>query len=206
MGSMRNSVVRLAIVAVMLCCANPVAAELYENATVGFTVVKPADWQLASPGLHMENLRKTELSSREYKAALLRYATTPLVAFMKHPDSFADINPSFKVTIRPFGDLDASDPKAVLNLLIPQFRDMFHDFEVQEGPVDTEVSAIAAAYARFSYSYETSGGLAFDTTSELWIVPRDDHFFMIGAGTRSDEATGSREEIREIVNSIVIRE
>jgi hypothetical protein len=40
--------------------------------------------------------------------------------------------------------------------------------------------------------------------SELWIVPRGDYFFMIGAGTRQDEKTGTRKEIQEILKTVKI--
>jgi hypothetical protein len=36
---------------------------------------------------------------------------------------------------------------------------------------------------RVNYTHE-AGGVAWHTTSELWIVPRGDLLFIIGAGTR----------------------
>jgi hypothetical protein len=55
-----------------------------------------------------------------------------------------------------------------------------------------------------NYTMEIPDGRSFQTTSELWIVPRGDYFFMIGAGTRQDEKTGSREEIQDILASLKI--
>jgi hypothetical protein len=63
------------------------------------------------------------------------------------------------------------------------------------------VSGMKAAYARIDYTLR-AGGEEFPTASELWIVPRGDFFFILGAGTRQDEKSGSRQEIDAIVKSI----
>lgn len=51
---------------------------------------------------------------------------------------------------------------------------------------------------------DAAGIGALPITSELWIIPRGDYFFMVGAGTRQDEKTGSRKEVESILNTIVI--
>ena len=58
---------------------------------------------------------------------------------------------------------------------------------------------------KIHYSLQVPDGRTFPTTSEMWIVPKGDYFFMIGAGTRQDEKTGSRREIQQIVDSIKTR-
>ena len=68
-----------------------------------------------------------------------------------------------------------------------------------QAPTDTTVSDLSAAYMRINYTLAIPDGRTFPTTSELWIVPRGNYFFMIGAGTRQDGKTGSREEISKIL-------
>jgi hypothetical protein len=53
-----------------------------------------------------------------------------------------------------------------------------------------------------NYSMTMPDGRELPTTSELWIIPRGDYFFLIGAGTRQDESTGSKAEIEYILSSI----
>ena len=48
-------------------------------------------------------------------------------------------------------------------------------------------------------------GQAFPACSEMWILPRGDFFFLIGAGSREDERTGTREEIRGILATLKFR-
>ncbi len=85
----------------------------------------------------------------------------------------------------------------LIQMILPQFKKMFKDFIVVQAPIDVEVGGLKAAYSRFNYSLQIPDGREFPTSSELWIVPRGDYFFIIGAGTRQDEKTGSRDEIRK---------
>jgi hypothetical protein len=176
----------------------------FRSPTVGFEVTKPESWQFLTAEQNLENLKRTKLSDEEFQQLMLRYATAPLVAMMKHPEPFDDLNPSLKVNVKPFGQLKGTDPKQILSMVSVQFASIFKDYEVVEAPTDTEVSGIKSGYLRFNYSLQIPDGRTFPTTSELWIVPRGDYFFMIGAGTRQDEKTGTRKEIQEILNTVKI--
>ncbi len=176
----------------------------FESVTVGFKATKPANWQFVTAQENLENLKKVELNDAELQQLMIKYSTAPLVAMMKHPEPFDDINPSFKVNIKPLGQLRGADPKQILGLILPQLQKMFKDFKLEQEPMDTTVSGLKASYMRINYSLSIPDGRVFLTTSELWIVPRGDYFFMIGAGTRQDEKTGSRGEIKKILNSVVI--
>ena len=135
---------------------------------------------------------------------MLKYATAPLVVIAKYPEPFDDLNPSFKVNVRPFGKLKGADPKQILAMVSAQFKNVFEDYEVVQEPTDTEVSGIKSGYMKINYSIQIPDGCTFPTTSELWIVPRGDYFFMIGAGTRQEEKTGTRNEIQEILQTVRI--
>ena len=176
----------------------------FRSATVGFEVTKPKSWQFLTAQQNLENLKRTKLSNEEFHQLMLKYATAPLVAMMKHPELFDDLNPSLKVNVKPFGQLKGTDSKQILSMVSVQFASIFKDYEVVEAPTDTEVSGIKSGYLRFNYSLQIPDGRTFPTTSELWIVPRGDYFFMIGAGTRQDEKTGTRKEIQEILKTVRI--
>jgi hypothetical protein len=137
---------------------------------------------------------------------MLKYSTAPLVAIMKHPEPFDDLNPSIKVQTKPFGQLKGIDPKQILTMISGQMKSVFKDYSITQTPTDVVVSGVRSAYMRINYSLQIPDGRMFPTISELWIVPKDDYFFMIGAGTRQDESTGSRKEIQLIVESVKIRQ
>lgn len=206
-NALRRYMKTLKILVLMFVAASSAFADSsneFESVTVGFKVTRPPDWQFITAEENLDNLKKIELSDAEFQQLMLKYSTAPLVAMMKYPEPFDDLNPSFKVTIKPLGQLKDADPKKILELLLPQLQQVFDDFNLDQKPTDTKVAGLAAAYMRIHYSLAIPDGRTFPTTSELWIVPRGDYFFMIGAGTRQDEKTGSRDEIREILDSVVI--
>jgi hypothetical protein len=123
---------------------------------------------------------------------------------MKHPEPYEDLNPSFKVNIKPLGQLKGKSGKDIIGLLLPQLQKAFKDFKLVQPPMEVLVSGIKSGYVRLNYSLQIPDGTMFPTTSELWIVPRGDYFFMMGAGTRQDEKTGSRKEIVDIIQSVKI--
>lgn len=176
----------------------------FESTTVGFKLTKPTEWQFVTAEENLENLKKIQMDDKEFHQQMIKYSTVPLVALMKYPEPFDDLNPSFKVNIKPLGQLKGADPKQILNLILPQFKKVFQDFELVQEPMNTKISGLAAAYMRINYSLTIPDGRKFPTASELWIVPRGDFFFMIGAGTRQDEKTGSRKDIQNIIKSIAL--
>jgi len=176
----------------------------FESVTVGLKISKPSDWQFVSAQENLENLKRVEHGSPEFKKLMLKHTTAPLVAMAKYAEPFDDLNPSIKVNLKPLGNLDGNNPSQILNLILPQFKKSFQDFELIQEPVETKVADLKASYMRLNYSLSIPDGRSFPTTSELWIVPRGDFFFMIGSGTRQDEATGTRKEIQEILNTLVL--
>lgn len=180
-------------------------ATLFDSPTAGFQVKRPATWHFVTAEQHRENLKAIKFSDEEFHAAMQKYSTTPLVAMMKFEEPFDDVNPSFKVQIKPYGGLKGKSPAEIIGAFVPQFEKMFKDFSLIQSPTHVVVSGIKSAYMRMNYSLEIPDGRAFPTTSELWIVPHGDYFFVIGAGTRQDEKTGSREEIQRILKTVKIK-
>lgn len=178
--------------------------DVFNSPTAGFKVNKPVGWHYVTAAQNLENLKATKLSDKEFQAAMLKYATAPMVAMTKFPEPYDDLNPSFKVNIKPFGQLKGKAAKDIISLILPQFQKAFKDFELVQPPTEVEVSGIKSGYVRIHYSLQTPDGKVFPTASELWIVPRGDYFFVLGAGTRQDERTGSREEIANIIRSVKI--
>jgi len=176
----------------------------FNNPTVGFSVTKPSEWQFVTADQHMENLSKTHLNNQEMQEAMQKYATAPLVVMMRYPEPYDDLNPSFKANIKPLGNLSPDDPIAIINLMTGPMAKMFKDFKIAKPASETTVSGLKAAHISIHYSLQIPDGREFPTASDLWIVPRGKFFFVLGAGTRQDGKTGSREEIEKILSSVVI--
>ncbi len=196
--------IKLLFVLLVAVQANAANSNKFESITAEFSVLKPNDWQFITAEQNIENIKRTELNDKEFHKAMVKYSTAPLVAMMKYPEPFDDINPSFKVNIKPLGQLKGADPKKILGLILPQFEKIFQDFKLVQVPKDIKVSGHNAAYMKINYSMKIPDGRVFPTTSEMWIIPRGDYFFMIGSGTRQDEKTGTRAEIANILSSVVL--
>ncbi|MCL1480494.1 hypothetical protein MIH18_11680 [Marinobacter sp. M3C] len=180
--------------------------DVYSNPTAGFQVTKPAEWSYITAAQNMDNIKAIKLSDEEFHAAMQKYATAPLVAMAKYQEPFDDVNPSFKVNLKPFGDFKGKPPQDIISFAVPQFKNAFKNFVLVQPPTEVVVSGIKSAYARMNYTIEVPDGRSFPITSELWIVPHGDYFFMIGAGTRQDEGTGSRKEIQNILSTLKIEQ
>jgi hypothetical protein len=64
------------------------------------------------------------------------------VAMMKYPEPFDDLNPSFKVQVKPFGQFKGTDPKQILTMVSGQMKGAFKDFAITQMPTDVFVSGI----------------------------------------------------------------
>lgn len=177
---------------------------VFSNPTAGFTVTKPVGWHYVTAEQNLNNLKATQLSDKEFQAAMVKYSTTPMVAMTKYKEPYDDVNPSFKVNIKPLGQFKGKDSKEIIGVILPQFQKLFKDFVLVQPPINVTVGGISSAYTRINYTMDAAGIGALPITSELWIIPRGDYFFMVGAGTRQDEKTGSRKEVESILNTIVI--
>lgn len=176
----------------------------FRNATAGISLQKPETWVYATAAQNAENLARVKLSDAEFQSAMQKYATTPMVAMMKYPEPFEDVNPSFKLNLKPYGALKGKSAIELAQIVLGPLQSVFKDFAIAQAPVGVQVAGIESAYARVNYTLQVSDLQDFPITSEFWIVPRGDYFFLIGAGTRQDESTGTREEIAQILSSIRI--
>lgn len=177
-------------------------SDTYTNPTLGFSLVKPADWKFLTAEQNAENLARTKMKDEEFQKLVQKYASAPLVAITKYEEPYDDLNPSVKVNVRPLGNFSADKPSAILEFMGKQLETVFEDFKVVTAPEETKVAGLKAGYLKVHFSMKIPDGRSFPTCSELWVVPRGKHFFMIGAGTRQDEKTGKREEIAKILKTI----
>jgi hypothetical protein len=175
--------------------------ERVEIPTLGLSVVRPQGWTTVTAEENAQNIRSVQMDDPEFQELAARHANSPVFAISKYKEPYADLNPSFKINVRPLGGFAQSSPEDILKAAIPAMRRVSNDMEVLEGPRATEVSGRKAAYARLSYTLKAED-LAVPTVSEIWIVPKESIFFMIGAGTRADEKNGTRAEIRRVLDGV----
>ena len=80
------------IVAVSIFATSAMAegGDAFRSATAGFEITKPTEWHYLTAEQNQENLSRVELTDDEYKEALLKYATVPLVATLSRREGGAE--------------------------------------------------------------------------------------------------------------------
>ncbi len=175
---------------------------------LGFTITKPVNWQVTSAEDYFKNLdRVTTLENAEFMEMAKKYATVPLVAFSKYLEPYDDINPGIKVHFKYRESLPGfagKGPKEIIEVSLLTFEQVFKDFKIIEGPMDTDVSGIASAYVKYQYTLTIPDGRGFPACSEMWVIPRGNYFYLIVVGRRQDASTQDLEDIKQMMSSIKI--
>lgn len=65
---------------------------VFSNPTAGFTVTKPVGWHYVTAEQNLNNLKATQLSDKEFQAAMVKYSTTPMVAMTKYKEPYDDVD------------------------------------------------------------------------------------------------------------------
>lgn len=172
----------------------------FQSEIAGFKVQKPEKWHFVTAQEYTHNLDKVKLDDKTLQEKLRQYATLPLVAIMKYKEPYDDVNPSFKVNIRPLGPMDGAEPVKIIDLILPMLKQMFPDLKVKTKN-QTSVAGLKAGYSWFEYTMKLSDGKRFPISSEIWVVPRGKYFFLLGSGTKVGDKS-ARKEIQEIIKTV----
>jgi hypothetical protein len=133
----------------------------------------------------------------------VRNAFVPFFAISKFEGPYDGINPSVGVNVREAGTQKGMPPPKLMDSIVPIFSKRFKDFSVAEGPMEVQVSSHPAGYLRMNFTDEAKGSPG-QVTYEAWVVVRGNLMFTISAITREDEANGTRQEVKEIIDTIKI--
>lgn len=179
------------------------ADEVVRDPVAGIEVIKPTSWSFLTAAQNLESFRQVPFKDRKIGEYAKKNARIPIIAFTKYPEPFDDVNLSLKINIQPAGSYSGKTGLDILERMLPLIQKNMIDFEVLAGPEDASIDGLPAGYAKLAYSM-VFGGVSYDIVSELWTVPRGDFFFVIAAGHRADEKTGSGSELAAIVKTIKI--
>ncbi|MCZ8343304.1 MAG: hypothetical protein O9301_09760 [Leptospira sp.] len=191
----------ITLVSTQLLAKNTKTAEFK---TFKFSIEKPDDWFDITVENYAEQLNQIKTLDEDFNELIKKHAKIPFFAITKYKEPHDDLNPSLKINIKPAGNLDLSKPELIVKALLSFMETKFSNFKIIEEPKLIKINGQQAGYARFSYTLKVDDDVSFDTSSALWILPHNGQFFLIGAGYRSDEKNGKFEEIKKIVNSIIL--
>ena len=200
---MRSLKICLLALVLMTGKANAEANNVYSNHTVGFNITKPSSWFFASE----EDNQKTQAEiMKQYKVsdeAFKRYAQGPIVTLTKYPKPYSGLNPEIKVSVRPLNEFSANNPVGILNVAIPGMSKAVKSFKVLEGPKETTVDGMKAAYMTTEVAANI-GGKKLLSYSQIWVIPRGKMFFRITTSISPEEKNTSKKEMAAILATIKI--
>jgi hypothetical protein len=188
---------------VLLLTAPCSAGKTVKNSTLGFEIELPDEWTELGSKEFYDNLNKLELDNPKFQDLLTKNASIPVVIATKYPEPYDDVNPSLKINARPYGAIPTRDAVEIAGLLLAGIKQLYPDLEVVSPPSPKNVDARKGAHVQVRYSLKTSVG-TFPIESELWVIPTENFFYMIGIGYRPDGKTGSRDDAASSIEKMKI--
>jgi len=188
-----RSVVGVLVASVCLVATVGAAQSRFDNPTAGISITPPAGWHVISMQRVMQNRAQVRLGDDELAAGFQR-ATAPLFVFSKYPEPHPALNPTVQVVLRPAPASLGSSPTAILKATIATLQQAFPDFRLVDPVQPTNVSGLAAAYMKATYTLRTATGTTFPVMARTWLVPRGKVMFLIGmSGTPAGEDVAEAE-------------
>ncbi|MDE0120027.1 MAG: hypothetical protein OXM55_08490 [Bdellovibrionales bacterium] len=177
----------------------------FKDRTIGIKLIKPESWHYIKLKEHTPGLKNIHLRNRDLQKNLMK-EQTPWLTMLKYKSSHKGINPSIKIKVEiditPIGNRDHSQTKKMVQLNVDLLKKAFSSFKVITPPELVYVDGLKGGYAHVQYEVQNNEGTDFPLSSELWIIPKNGYFIMIGAATRVDEKIGTRKEIKDIIKTI----
>jgi hypothetical protein len=172
----------------------------YSNPIAGFRVRKPKGWHFLTPE-QVRDAQEEAWPDNEALKALLKAATPPpMVAFAKHKEPYAALNPNVRVTYRP----DPFPEKPLTRLLdevIATAKGFSKDARITGKPAALRIAGHEAAQARLQHTLRTPSVTA-GVESRLVVVRKGRGFYTIGLTGLPTGADRCEAEFAAVVASI----
>lgn len=156
----------------------------------GLTITKPQQWAFVT--------RATEKDVRGEvgETGIL------IAALIKDPKLIRDWSPGVTVFVIETDELIMTTPNALVKFALRQIEDDYGDSEIKEGPVDVTFAGLKGVYAFITA--RAVKGLEEPATvcMEIWVVMAPKETYIIDAWYRQDERTGTRKEVKQVIDSI----
>ena len=172
----------------------------FENKAVRIKV-ESGSWHYIKAKEHLQGVKHIKLRDKKLQKFMMK-EKSPLLVLMKYKLPYSDVNPSIKVDMVSVGTMSRSETEKIVKLNMDLLKKASSNFKVITQPESVYVSGLKGSYAHVQYEIKNKAGSVFFISSELWIIPKDGYFIMIGAATRADEKTGTRKEIKDIIKTI----
>jgi len=176
------------------------AADVYRNELAGFQLSTPPGWHVVDPALNLKTVKSQKLNDEQQRAELRKYSSRLLLILSKYPPSFRGLNPTLKIDLKPS---EGKTPMAMMESLIPVFQKGFKQFKIVQVPSEATLGGVTGAYFQGTYQLVVRRS-SYPAASEMWILPHQGGFLVIGANTSQAEKDGARQEMLDAVSSLAL--
>lgn len=183
--------------------ADQVDSDLFRSDVARIELRKPSGWHFQSLESLIQNRASVKLNDEEFRKAIERMATTPLMIVTRHQEPYESLNPSLQVLARPSGPLAGKTGGDILRLVEPTLRAQFADFTSVEEIHDVTVGGQAASRLTARYTLKTKDGREFPTQATIVVVPRGAVIYQFGFSgppEGPDALTGEVDAVLQSVN------
>jgi len=165
-------------------------------------VQKPATWHFADLQSVVTARRSAKLDDEVFLEAVKRMAKKPLVAATKHEASYAGLNPSFQLIVRPALNMEGKSGAEILQLYIPRLKQAFTEFKVVREPYAITVAGRPGGRMVVSYTITTQDGQKLPSTSTVVMIPNGNVVYQVGFSYPPACPDKLQKEMPELLGSV----
>lgn len=153
---------------------------IFFNKATGFQIKRPVSWYWLTDVEALNKQVPQRLSDAELLKLLGKRQALELVQIGMHPEPYDGLNPSIQVSIQPLRTLASPSPVEALAPLAEKLKQDYPDLIVIDAPQAATVGGRPGARMKARYT-ATLAGKPVQTLSRIWLVPRGEFAFLIGA-------------------------
>lgn len=158
----------------------------------GLSITKPPQWSF-----------QTRATDRDVRGGISEALVT-IVEVVKDKALSDDLSPTVIISLIDREAIAFTVPRSLFKFCISHLEEEFGSTTVKEGPTDVTFAGLKGLYARISATAVAGFEEPTPVCFEAWLLTSSKHFYFIDAVCREDERTGSRKELRQIVETIKI--
>ncbi|PLX97242.1 MAG: hypothetical protein C0622_13555 [Desulfuromonas sp.] len=177
----------------------------YVHFGLGFSIVKPANWSFALPEMNLVAIDKEFLNDEELQNYLDNYTKDSFFSILQEQISDTEYAASIRARVKKYKSYKGRSAVEILEAMAKYFPESFNKYKLLQPPREVELSGFKSAHILFEYTVDLENNSFITLKSDVWIVPSGKYFFIIDAGTNHDDQSGKREEILNILETLVIR-
>lgn len=178
--------------------------KIFTSTLLGIELQYPNNWNLLSTDDFYEQLENIKTENKYFNENVAKLANKPLLALSRYELDYDDLNPTFKISIKPYGAIKQNALGEILVFIFEQFKSIFKNFRVRIPPKLVQLDNKEAYYGKVYYSIKSTLDIEFHVCSEIWLIHKGFYFIMIAAATNHNGEKHIKDDINKIIKSLKI--